>query len=100
MNPPWLKAFLIQIGLIALLALASAFPVPSFDDANWDTVMFLTPSAIVSNHLAADPALRSFYSQVSPGQIEIPDWRRLVMALCYLGLAVNVAAQLKRRKPR
>lgn len=95
---PWLKAFSIQVGLILLLAIASGFPVPAFDDANWDTVMFLTPGAIVTNHLSSDPTLRSFYSQASPGQLDIGDGRRLVMTFCYLGLALNAAYWLRRRK--
>lgn len=86
---------IFQAALICLLAAASAFPAPEFADANWDIVLFLTPVGILKNLLAANPALRSFYLDVSAGQSALTVAQALFMALIYALLAVNGFAILR-----
>lgn len=57
--------------LVAILGLAyvSGYRVPDLEGASWDTVLFLTPFGIIKNFLAESPVMKSFYSDVSAGQI-------------------------------
>lgn len=59
----------LQLLLLVLLAALSAYPAPDFTDTNWDIVLFLTPIGILKNLIAANPALRSFYFDISSGQV-------------------------------
>jgi hypothetical protein len=91
---------LLQLVLITALALASGYPWPDLSQANWDTVLFLTPYGILTNHLdPAQIALKSFYSDISPGQTKLSASATIWMATIYVLMVVN-AIWFVARKPK
>lgn len=88
----------IQVALLALLALVSGYQVPDFSDSNWLTVMFLTPSGILSNHLDTDSVIRSFYDDISGGQVSLSLSQTAFMIVIYLGLVANLVMLMRQRK--
>ncbi len=88
---------LTQISLILGLALASGYQVPDLSQANWSTVLFLTPAGIVQNYLEKNSSvLWSFYSDISSGQ-SFSLGQGLLMTGLYLGLMIS--AWIFLRKP-
>ncbi len=76
--------FAAQIALISVISFVSKFSIPEFKDANWDTVLFLTPIGILKNFTADSSALRSFYVDVSSGQIQFEAWQWAAVTGLYL----------------
>jgi hypothetical protein len=75
-----IKNFLIQILLLLGISLVSKYSVPDLSDANWDTVLFLTPIGILKNSLAANPTMRSFYGDISSGQVDFTGVQEIIIA--------------------
>lgn len=84
-----LPALAVTLVLIAAIGLVSGYAIPDFTDANWETVLFLTPSGIVQNHVQWS-ILRDFYDSVSPGQIALSPSKAAVLAVLWLGLVANL----------
>jgi hypothetical protein len=81
----------VQIFFISLLAYLSSYQIPDLSRANWDTVLFLTPTGILSNHFNPQKAiLKSFYSDISSGQNQIPTLNLIAMAIVYLLMIASV----------
>lgn len=95
-----LPHLLLQFVLLAAVAIVSGYRLPSFEDADWDTVLFLTPSGIVSNHLRWS-ILREFYSDASAGQIALSPLQGALLAALIAALLANliVMALRLRRTP-
>lgn len=85
----------VQLLLLGLLALVSGYRIPDFNDSNWLTVMFLTPSGIVTNHLDSESVIRSFYGEISSGQVTLNFSQIAFMTLIYVGLVANLFWLLK-----
>lgn len=84
MSRALLRSVLLQMVLIFLFAWASGYELPSFEDADWRTVTFLTPSGLITNALSEDPVMRSFYGDVPPGRLgegARPDLMALIFAI-------------------
>lgn len=89
----------IQIFFISLLACLSSYKIPDLSQANWDTVLFLTPTGILSNHFNPHKAvLKSFYSDISSGQNQIPPMNLVGMGIVYLLMIASVYYFMKRGK--
>lgn len=84
-----LPALAVTLVLIAAIGVVSGYEIPDFTDANWETVLFLTPSGIVQNHVQWS-ILRDFYDSVSPGQIPLSPMRAAALAVLWLGLVANL----------
>jgi hypothetical protein len=86
----------IQLVLLAALSAFSRYGFPDFSDANWSTVLFLTPWGIAYNHLAPS-AITTFYSDPARGQATASF---LPLTLVYLLLLTNaVFFRRSREKP-
>lgn len=85
----------LQLVLISTLGLISGYPMPRFEDASWETVLFLTPSGIVANHLQWS-ILREFYNDPSPGQIDLSGGQLAIMGILWLVLAANFTRLMRR----
>lgn len=86
----------LQLVLIGGLSLASNYPVPNFSEANWDTVLFLTPVGIAKNMNAENPVMRSFYADVSAGQIKLDQGQIAIMYALYLAMLANAFLLVRR----
>jgi hypothetical protein len=91
---------LFQAALLSLLAGASAYPAPDFTESSWDIVLFLTPIGIIKNLLAASPALRSFYLDISQGQVALSGPQIMFMGIIYILLVWNGLSILRDLTPR
>jgi hypothetical protein len=80
--------FAAQFGLLAVLSAVSGFSFPNFKDANWDTVLFLTPIGILKNFTAESSALRSFYLDISAGQTTFGIYEWIAVSVLYLAAAI------------
>lgn len=95
------KFLSVQIFFISLLAYLSSYQIPDLSDSNWDTVLFLTPSGIIHNHINPHQAvLRSFYSDISAGQNQIPTVNLIGMGLVYLCMIASVVYFMKKQKSK
>lgn len=93
------KFFGLQIFFISLLAYLSSYKIPDLSQANWDTVLFLTPSGIIINHMDARRSiLKTFYSDISSGQNQIPSLNLIAMGLVYLCMVASVVYFMKQGK--
>ena len=84
-----LKHLCLQILLIGLLALASGYQLPDFSEADWSTVLFLTPWGILTN-FAYPSAITTFYVETARYQLVAEGWALLVMLALYAAMLVNV----------
>jgi hypothetical protein len=57
-----MRNFLLTLALVAGLAWASGYELPSAADSDWRTTLFLTPVGIAHN-LSTQSALASFYGE-------------------------------------
>lgn len=80
---------LIQLALIIALAGASAYRLPDLQNSNWQTVLFLTPLGIIQNHLDTRSVIRTFYSEVSAGQLALSPTSIALMVAIYAAMAGN-----------
>lgn len=93
------KFISLQIFFISVLACLSSYQIPDLSQANWDTVLFLTPYGILSNHINPNNAvLKSFYSDMSSGQNQIPTMNLIGMGIVYLLMIVSVYYFIKQGK--
>jgi hypothetical protein len=89
----------LQIFFISLMAFLSSYKIPDLSQANWDTVLFLTPVGILSNHFNPHKVvLKSFYSDISSGQNQIPITNLMGMGIVYLLMIASVYYFVKRGK--
>lgn len=88
--------FVAQLVLLIGLSAISGFKIPNFKDANWDTVLFLTPIGILKNFTADNPVLRSFYLDISAGQTEFAPWQWAAVSVVYLVSALAGIFYLRR----
>lgn len=89
----------VQIFFISLLAYLSSYQIPDLSQANWDTVLFLTPTGIISNHINPHKAvIKSFYSDISAGQNQIPTLNLVGMGVVYLLMIISVYYFIQRGK--
>lgn len=89
----------LQLFFISILAYLSSYQIPDLSQANWDTVLFLTPSGIITNHI--NPAyfvLKSFYSDISSGQNQIPTMNLIGMVIIYVCMVTSVFYFIKKGK--
>lgn len=94
-----LPALALTLILIAVIGLVSGYAMPDFGDADWETVLFLTPSGLVQNHVQWS-ILRDFYDDVSPGQIALSATAAAILAGLWLALAANLFFLARRwRRP-
>lgn len=94
-----LKFLGIQLFFIALLAQLSSYRIPDLSQANWDTVLFLTPSGIIINHMDPRRAiLKTFYSDISSGQNQIPTLNIIGMGLVYFCMVASVVYFVRQGK--
>jgi hypothetical protein len=77
---------LIHLSALALLSYFSSYQIPGFNDADWTTVLFLTPLGIVINFVQGRSALLSFYGDPSQGNVHPSALGWLMMSICYLTL--------------
>ncbi|RYZ63474.1 MAG: hypothetical protein EOP05_23510 [Proteobacteria bacterium] len=93
--------FAAQFIFLAALSAISGFKIPDFKDANWDTVLFLTPIGILKNSTAESSALRSFYIDISSGQTSFETWQWVAVTSIYLAVAIFGLLFLKKlSRPR
>lgn len=88
--------FLLQLALLLTLSLLSGFKFPEFKDTNWDTTLFLTPIGIIKNFTADNGALRSFYADISAGQVQFETWQWAAIFGVYLASAFAGAIYIRR----
>lgn len=87
----------IQIILILSLSVVANYNVPDLNEANWDTVLFLTPIGIVKNLFKKhETVMWSFYGDISPGQTPLSSSQMVLLILIYFGMALNVGYFFKR----
>ena len=86
------KKFLyLHVILISILSMIAKYNVPELSEANWDTVLFLTPFGIINNYFhKEESALWTFYTDTSAGQLQLSTWQIILMSLVYLSLIVHV----------
>ena len=80
MSKKLIAALFIHLIVVALVSLSSHYPIPSFSDSDWTTVLFLTPLGIISNFIKGDPALLSFYKDASRGNIALES--KILWGIC------------------
>lgn len=86
---------------ILLISIVANYNVPNLDDANWDTVLFLTPYGIFHNFLNADNSvLWTFYFDVSAGQINLNLFQSILIAVIYIFMIASFYFILSERKSR
>lgn len=77
--------------LIFIISAISQYSIPDLNQANWDTVLFLTPYGIINNYLNKESSvLWTFYSDVSDGQNKLSLINFLMIAAVYVLLLLNV----------
>ncbi len=80
----------MQLFLLGALARISNYQIPTFDDSNWSTVLFLTPLGILTNELFPS-AITSFYRDLINGSLDILNLQMSAvwMTLIWAGLLMN-----------
>ena len=86
------KTFLaVQLGLVITISAISKYQIPDFKDVNWDIVLFLTPYGIINNFINKENTVMwSFYSDISPGQIQLSTLQIFTSLAVYFFMAGSV----------
>ena len=87
----WKWFLSLQILFLTVFSSIASYQVPDLSQANWDTVLFLTPYGILHNFLNQENSvLWSFYGDLSTGQIELSQNQVLLMVIVYILLFMHV----------
>ncbi len=94
------RLLILQLLLIFLVAVVSAYELPDFSQINQDIVLFLTPYGIAKNIFDKESLLRPFYFEKSAGQNQLTPLKFGLLTLLYAIMLLNftwIAKGLKRR---
>ena len=95
-----LRLLVMQILLVFLVAVVSAYELPDFSQINQDIALFLTPYGLAQNLFDQESLLRPFYFEQSPGQTQLTPLKMTLLAFLYLIMLLNfswIVKGLKRR---
>ena len=59
---------ILQVLCMLGISFLTSYELPDLSEANWDTVLFLTPMGILKNLLDKNPVMKSFYADYAKGQ--------------------------------
>lgn len=94
------RLLVLQLLLIFLVAVVSAYELPDFSQINEDIALFLTPYGITKNLLDKESLLRPFYFEQSTGQNQLTPLKFTLLGLLYVIMLLNftwIAKGLKKR---
>ncbi len=73
----------------------STYRIPELSETNWDSALFLTPLGMIKNFNNANPVMRSFYSDLSSGQISLSIGQIIAIVLLLLLQVFNFYKLIK-----
>lgn len=85
--------FFIQFFCLTSIALITSYKLPDLSEANWDTVLFLTPLGIIKNFMDKSPVLRSFYFDYSKGQVSL-SISKVIFLILFIAALIGIFIKL------